>query len=542
MRMACVFVTSFSLFVACSDTDNPKQESPIMEEAARPIPGMIRPEGDTEIKPDLNQVSAELRGIFEHIDENIDSHVMNLQRWIQQPSISNTGEGIPESAQYVKGLFDELGCQETRVFEMGETEWGSQGNPVVYAKCDEGADRTILAYWMYDTMPITQPDLWNYPPFEGRLVEQPPFNKVMIGRGATNTKGPHMVAWNALMSIKEVTGTLPVNVIFVAEGAEERMSLGLQKFVAEHSELLEGADALFFGLASQGASGGATVWGSSEGCVNFELTTSGAKWGRGPVYGDIHGGRKRAVDSPAWRHMTMLASLLTPDGNHAAVEGFYDDMVPLAKIELAYLEGLADKIDLKVAARNIGVGRFITDDPLEYLKMARYGTSWNMDGIFGGNMYGGGAGAILPSKITSKHHIRYIPNMDGMDLAQKVRAQLDKNGYPDVEMNVVGNIPWSRVNYDTEIVQAMTKTYEIFNIPYTPPPATESMLLAGFWASYLWRGEPLRLDIAIGGAGHGGNSHANNEYFVIEGAGNVYGMAGAEKSIATALYNYAGKN
>ena len=132
--------------------------------------------------------------------------------------------------------------------------------------------------------------------------------------------------------------------------------------------------------------------------------------------------------------------------------------------------------------------------------------------------------------------------MDGMDLVQKVRAQLDKNGYPDVEMNVVGNIPWSRVNYDTEIVRAMTKTYEIFNIPYTPPPATESMLLAGFWPSYLWRGEPLRLDIAIGGAGHGGNSHANNEYFVIEGAGNVYGMAGAEKSIATALYNYAGKN
>jgi hypothetical protein len=29
---------------------------------------------------------------------------------------------------------------------------------------------------------------------------------------------------------------------------------------------------------------------------------------------------------------------------------------------------------------------------------------------------------------------------------------------------------------------------------------------------------------------------------VIEGAGKVYGMAGAEKSIATVLYNFAGKN
>ena len=45
-----------------------------------------------------------------------------------------------------------------------------------------------------------------------------------------------------------------------------------------------------------------------------------------------------------------------------------------------------------------------------------------------------------------------------------------------------------------------------------------------------------------GGGGHGGRAHAANEYWVIEGAGKVYGMAGAEKSVATFLYNYAGKN
>ena len=45
-----------------------------------------------------------------------------------------------------------------------------------------------------------------------------------------------------------------------------------------------------------------------------------------------------------------------------------------------------------------------------------------------------------------------------------------------------------------------------------------------------------------GSAGHGGNAHAANEYYVIEGAGKVYGIAGAEKSIATFFYNFAGKN
>ena len=53
---------------------------------------------------------------------------------------------------------------------------------------------------------------------------------------------------------------------------------------------------------------------------------------------------------------------------------------------------------------------------------------------------------------------------------------------------------------------------------------------------------PVSMPIAGGAAGHGGMAHAANEYFVIEGAGKVYGMAGAEKSVATILYNFAHSN
>ena len=186
----------------------------------------------------MSQVPPDLQKVYAHIDENIDAHVENLQKWIRQPSISNSGEGIPESAEMVKGFFDELGCQQTRVFDVGVTEYGSPGNPVVYAKCDEGAEKTLLIYWMYDTMPVTQPDAWTSPPFEARLVEQAPYKKVLIGRGATNSKGPQMSQLNALRAIKAVHGKLPVNVIFVAEGDEERMDIGLRKFVKDHSDLL----------------------------------------------------------------------------------------------------------------------------------------------------------------------------------------------------------------------------------------------------------------------------------------------------------------
>ena len=517
------------LLAACGQEAAAPAASPTAAAQAKPTLG-IRPAGDETVAPDMSKVySDELKKVYAYIDANIDEHVVNLQKWIQQPSISNTGEGMQESAEMVKGYFDQLGCQETKVYDVGITEWGQQGNPVVYAKCDEGAEKTLVVYWMYDTMPVTQPDLWKAPPFEGRLVEQAPYKKVLIGRGATNSKGPQMAFYNALLSIKATTGKLPVNIIFVAEGDEERMSMGYRKFVMDHPDLFAGADAM---------------WGpgGSEGCVFVELTTSGAKWGRGPNYSDIHGGNKRSVDAPAWRHIKMLSTLVDESGNKVMIDGFYDDIAPLTKEEEADLRATAKGRNLAVAAKNLGVERFISDDPYEQTKMARYGTSMNLDGIWGGNMFAGGSGAILPNKITSKHNFRYVPNMTGPDIVKKLRKHLDKHGFQDVEINVVGDVPWAKRTYDNDIADALKKTFDTFGIGYDQPVEDTASILGGYWPAYLFAGDVLDIPIVGGAAGNGGNSHAANEFFVIEGAGKTYGYAGAEKSIATVLYNYAGKN
>ncbi len=551
-RLPLLSLSVLAFTAACSQPAAPPAATPPAATAATAPTLGIRPYGDEEIKPDMSQVPADLAKVFTHIDDNIDQHVVNLQEWIQQPSISNSGEGIPESAEMVKGFFDELGCQQTQVFDVGITEYGSPGNPIVYAKCDEGAEKTLLIYWMYDTMPVTQPDAWQYPPFEARLVEQAPYKKVLIGRGATNSKGPQMVQLNAFRAIKAVHGKLPVNLVFVAEGDEERMDIGLRKWVKDHPELLEGVDGMIrFG--SQGASGGGGFGGGSEGCVYVELTTSGTAWGRGPTVSDIHGSNKRGTDSPAWRHIKMLASLVSDDGNTPLIDGFFEGIQPLTPQQEASLKAGASSMDLKVAAQNLGVARFMYDDPYDVLKTQRYGTSFNLDGIWGGNMYAGGAGAILPNKITSKHNFRYVPNMTGPDIVKKLRAQLDKNGYKDVEIKLIGDVPWALMNSDNDAGRAMKRAYEIMGIPHGQLRADFGIgggaAAGGYWPAYLFgngevgeRVSPFKgVPIVGGGGGHGGRAHAANEYWVIEGAGKVLGMAGAEKSIATAVYAYAGK-
>ena len=532
-----LFASSAVLLAACSDepAQSGSASMSTMPTAAAETPAPvdkplgIRPHGDTTADIDMSLIhNDDLKEVFAYIDENIDNHVINLQKWIQQPSISNTGEGIQESAYMVEGFFDQLGCQETTVYDVGITEWGQQGNPVVYAKCDEGAEKTLVVYWMYDTMPITQPDLWKSPPFAAELMPQAPFPLVMVGRGTANSKGRQMAFWNAMMSIKATTGKLPVNLIFVAEGDEERMSIGYRKFVQEHPELFAGADAMWGG-------------GGSEGCVFVELITSGESWGRGPNYSNIHGGNKRSVDAPAWRHIQMLSTLVDETGNKVMIDGFYDDIEPLTAAEDERLRKSAENFNVDVAATNLGVARFIADDPYEVTKMRRYGTSMNLDGIWGGNMFEGGSGAILPNRIVSKHNFRYLPAQDGMDIVDKLRKHLDKHGYEDVEINVVGDVPWAKVTKDSDLHMAANEMRAAFGMAENELSSDESML-GGYWPAYLFRGDVLNIPIASGMVGSGGNSHAANEFYVVEGSGGTWGMADSEKSVAMTLYSWAGLN
>jgi acetylornithine deacetylase/succinyl-diaminopimelate desuccinylase-like protein len=541
MRLMLVSLAAGTIVLMSAGCSNKAAATGTREAAAGKLTHKYRPDGDTKVHIDLSKIrSDELKKVYAYIDEHFDEHVERLQKWIRQPSISNSGEGIPETAEMVKGFFDELGCQQSRVYDTGVTEWGLPGNPVVYGKCDEGAPKTVVIYWQYDTMPVTQPDAWRVPPFDAAIVEQGEFKKVLVARGATNSKGPEMSEYNALMSIRAVRGKLPVNVIFVAEGDEERMDIGLRNFVRDHPDLFKGADIMMGG-------------GSSEGCVYIQLTTSGKSWGRGPVESDIHGSNKRSVDSPAWRHIKMLASLVSDDGNTPLIKGWNENKLPPTSEQLDRLRKRTENANLETMETNLGVARYIADNPFDVMRMQTYETSFNLDGIWGGNMYAGAAGAILPNKITSKHNIRYVPNMNGMDLAKKVRAQLDRNGYKDVEMKVIGDVPWSTVDPKNDMNDAATRMFDAFGVTsrrmiaanHTPDPDE----MGGYWPSYLFnngkvgqRMSPVGMPIGGGNVGMGGRAHAANEFYVIEGAGNTYGMAGAEKSIATDIYNYAGLN
>ena len=161
-------------------------------------------------------------------------------------------------------------------------------------------------------------------------------------------------------------------------------------------------------------------------------------------------------------------------------------------------------------------------------------------------MVPGYAGHHRPPVAASKIDIRYPPNVDGEVLVEVIRDYLDDQGYADIKMNVIGDVPWSYANTDTEIANAIRAMYRQFGVPFDEPPTGDFLGTAtARWPDYLFTRMPLQLPTARGGLGYGTGAHFHpeGEYYVIEGDGaRVYGFAGAMKSYATTLYNFAGLN
>src|ERR1051326_5001505 len=157
---------------------------------------------------------AEIEKIRRYIADHKEEHVAKVQTDLRQPSVSSWNRGIKEMADLMVQHFKDLGCQETSLVP-------TSGYPGVWAYYNAGKPKTLVVYMMYDTQPYDEAR-WSNPPLEARRVKMDPFPEVIMARGAVNSKGPNRFFLNALESIKAVTGTLPVNLMFTCEGEEEQ--------------------------------------------------------------------------------------------------------------------------------------------------------------------------------------------------------------------------------------------------------------------------------------------------------------------------------
>ncbi len=466
--------------------------------------------------------------IYAHVDQHHYVHLGNLQRWMRQPSVSAQNIGILEMATLLRDDLKTLGFKETEVVP-------TSGHPGVWGYYDAGAPKTLVIYLMYDVQPVN-PEDWESPPFEANLVDNE-LGTVLMARGATNQKGPERAFLNALESIIAVTGSLPVNLMVLAEGEEELGSPNYPELVDRFEDRLRNADGVFFPLNSQRPDGQFSMFLGVKGILYFEMEAKGAEWG-GPTRAEIHGSYKAIVDAPVLRLAQALASLTTPDGNTVLIPGYYDEIRPPDEEEQRLINGIVKNWDETNLKKLLGVERWVDDlSGRDALLRYLYEVTLNVDGIWGGYT-GEGVKTILPHKATAKVDSRLPADVDPARCLELVRAHLDKNGFHDIELRQLSGYPAARTSVETPLVQAAIGVFNKWRQVSNVWPR-----LAGSAPFYQFT-KRLGLPLVFNGLGHGSGAHAPNEYMVIKPAegSSIAGLAEIEKSYVDLLYALAASN
>jgi acetylornithine deacetylase/succinyl-diaminopimelate desuccinylase-like protein len=472
--------------------------------------------------------SGDARPIRAAVEKGHDAAIKRLQEWIALPSIAAENRDMQKGAEYMAALAKDAGFQAAEIVQ-------TSGHPGVFATLDAGAPKTIGLYFMYDVKQF-DPAEWSSPPLEARIVDKPGMGRAIVGRGATNQKGPEATFLAALHAIRAAGRKLPVNLVLVAEGEEEIGSPHFHEIVRrpDIAARLKQTPCVFMPFNSQGPDGEVTVNLGAKGVIECELVASGEAWGRGPAK-DVHSSLKAMIDSPVWRLVEAMKTLVSPDGNTVAIDGWNEHVRPLSAREKALIAADARASSEADMMKALGVKHWISD--LEWVaaneRLAAAPTA-NIEGLVAGYT-GPGGKTILPHKGVAKMDFRLVPNQTRDDCVAKLKAHLAKRGFGDIQVNVSGGYDPTETAEDSPLIRTTLATYQKLGITPTLNPR-----LAGSWPGYVFTSAPISLPAGHFGLGHGSGAHAPDEYFLIEPTNpKIAGLDRAVMSYVDFLYSLA---
>lgn len=365
------------------------------------------------------------------------------------------------------------------------------GNPIVYGDwLHADADKpTILLYAHYDVQPIADAALWHTPPFQPTVLKER-----LIARGAVDDKCGVWIVLKAVESILAACGRLPVNIKCFFEGEEE---LGSKNTIAALNQYRDrlAADALVIcdGPFSPSQPG---IGVSVRGAVQGELRVTGPPQ-------DLHSGRYGGAVRNRIHSLARIIAALHDSQGHVQLPGFYAEaMQPPANMPDA-------DADLQKAA---GVADFFGEALGSFAVRTTMRPTLDVGGIFGGHS-GEGVRAIIPAEAGCKLTLRTTPGQDGAEIWTSLVEHAESFREPgiDIEARLHSIAHPFAMAADGREARALRRALEsTLGVQAQLLRHGGSLAIGGVLARLL--GAP----VSMLGLGSGGNSHAANEYIVLD--------------------------
>jgi acetylornithine deacetylase/succinyl-diaminopimelate desuccinylase-like protein len=370
-----------------------------------------------------------LDGVFAHVDRHRDGFVDRLAGWVRRPSVSATGEGMPEAAGHARDLVRRAGL-DARVAE-------TSGWPLVLGHhAGPPGSPTVLLYGHYDVQPPDPVDAWSSPPFEPEVRDGR-----LYGRGGADNKGQHLAQLLAVESLLAVRGELPCTVKVLLDGEEEVGSPSLAGWAAAHRSELA-ADLVVWSDGPVDPGGGWRLVFGVRGVASFELRAGGANR---PLHSGNWGG---VAPNPLWTLVHLLASMKDRQGR-ITVDGFHDDVRPLGEAETEELGRLP--VDVDAVKADLGVEELDAPAGRGFFERLTAWPTLTVNGLHGG--YGGeGSQTVLPHRAVAKCDVRLVHAQRADDVYDKLEAHVRRHA-PGVEFHRQGSMEPSRTPVDSPFTE-----------------------------------------------------------------------------------------
>jgi acetylornithine deacetylase/succinyl-diaminopimelate desuccinylase-like protein len=432
----------------------------------------------------------DLAAVDRHLQDHLDESLDELSRLVAQPSIAAQELGMDACADLVARMLRARGFA-TEVVATG-------GSPVVVAEREGRADRTLLIYNHYDVQPPEPLELWTSPPFEPARRDGK-----LFGRGVSDDKGHIVARLHAIDALLATQGELPCRVKFVIEGEEEIGSVHLPDFVHAHKARLA-ADACLWEFGGVDHQDVPLQYAGLRGICYVELSVD-----TGTL--DAHSGIGGSIfPNAAWRLTWALATLKGPD-ERIRIPGHYDEVRPPTARDRELMAALPEVA--QEYKRQYGLSGFLrgmTGGP--ELRMAEvFEPTCTICGLNSGYQ-GAGSKTVLPARASAKVDFRLVPDQMPKKVLERLRAHLDREGFPDVKITYLGGEPAGRTDPDHPFIALVAETAaSVYGRPMRVVP-----MVGGSGPNHAFIHE-LKVPVATGGMGYPDTrAHAPDENIRID--------------------------
>lgn len=377
------------------------------------------------------------------VDKNLSSLISDLQRLIQQPSVSAKNLGLEECARLVFRIMQKSGIK----VEILRLKKGIP--PAIFGevKSRRNPNKTILFYNHYDVQPEEPLELWNVGPFSGQIKG----NKI-YGRGSADDKGELMTRIKAVEAFLKTTGDVPCNVKFLIEGEEEIGSVHIEDYLKKYKQKLS-CDAVIWEFGYVDEKDRPIISLGMKGLLYVELST------QGPIR-DAHSSLAVLIDNPAWRLVEALRTLRDDNGK-ILIKGWYDEVRRFTRQDMQSIT--SEPFNEKSFKKEYGIKKFIGDKKGLAIRKALVGDpTCNIAG-FSSGYEGLGAKTVLPSRALVKIDFRLISRMDPQKQLERLKKHLREKGFNDVKVKMIHGEAASRTKLSDPLVEIVKRAaYESF--------------------------------------------------------------------------------